>query len=89
MFDFGLRVDRLDSVIGHILGELIMCIGENDSPRFIRRRKAATEFMQKLLDEGYLSEQQAIGATSDKFSLRTDNRDDYRIYKTLWNLIGD
>ncbi|KKK54129.1 hypothetical protein LCGC14_3087830 [marine sediment metagenome] len=65
-----------------------MCIGENDSAKFIRRRDAAVEFMQGLVGTG-LSEQQAVKATSDKFLLNAIIRNDYRIYKALWNLIGD
>ena len=65
-----------------------MCIGENDSAAFIRRRDAAIQYMKKLLDQRVLSDEQRIDATTDKFNLNASIRDDYRIYKALWNLIG-
>lgn len=65
-----------------------MCIGENDSPKFIRRRKAALELLQGLIERG-LSDELALQRTTDKFCLNASLRDDYRIYMALWNLIGD
>ena len=66
-----------------------MCFRDNDSPRFIRRRDAAVSFMEKLLDEGELSGPEALKVTSDKFVLRSCWKDDYRIYKALWALLGE
>lgn len=63
-----------------------MCIGENDNAKFIRRKLAAINYMKKLLDEGKLSDEQAIQATTDKFMLNANMRDDYRIYKELWGM---
>ena len=65
-----------------------MCVGEKDSAAFIRRRLAAINFLQRLLDEGLLNEE-AIEATTDKFGLNSNIREDYRIYKALWKLMGD
>ena len=66
-----------------------MCDKMTADQKFIRRRDAAISFLQRLLDEEELSDQQAIRATADNFSLHANIRDDYRIYKALWNLIGD
>ena len=66
-----------------------MCVGENDSAAFIRRRDAAIQYMKKLLDQRILSDEQKIDATTDKFNLNASIRDDYRIYKAIWNLMGD
>lgn len=60
-----------------------MCIGETDSATFIRRRDAAIQYMTKLLDVQKLSVDDAIDATSYKFQLNTQIREDYRIYKSL------
>jgi len=65
-----------------------MCVGENDSAKFIRRRDAAIKYMADLIGMD-LSDELAIQATTDKFNLNASMRDDYRIYKALWNLIGD
>jgi len=66
-----------------------MCIGESDSAKFIRRRDAAINFLKKLLDEGKLSDKQAVVATSNKFDLCPSVRNDYRIFVVLCDLIGD
>ena len=65
-----------------------MCIGENDSSKFIRRRHAAIAYLLKLLQDQELSDEEAVQATTDKFILNANIRDDYRIYMALWNLIG-
>ncbi len=64
-----------------------MCIGENDNAKFIRRRDAALAYLSRLLRDQELSEQEAVQATTDKFILNASARDDYRIYKALWNLL--
>ncbi len=65
-----------------------MCIGKSDNEKFMRRKWKAVDYMRRLLLDGKLSDQQAIEATTDKFSLNASIRNDYRIYKALWNLIG-
>lgn len=65
-----------------------MCIGENDNAKFIRRRDAAIKYLSKLLQDQELSDEDAVQATTDKFILNASVRDDYRIYKALWALIG-
>lgn len=66
-----------------------MCIGENDNAKFIRRRDAAIKYMKELLDVEGMIGPEAIQITTDKFRLNASIRDDYRIYMTLWNLVGD
>ena len=66
-----------------------MCIGENDSAKFIRRRHAAITYLLKLLQDQELSDEEVLEATTDKFSLSPSIRDDYRIYMSLWKLIGN
>lgn len=66
-----------------------MCIGERDSAAFIRRKDAALAYLWRLLQDQELSDEEAIQATTDKFALNASVRDDYRIYKALWNLTGD
>lgn len=61
-----------------------MCI---DNAKFIRRRDAAIKYMQGLLDIEGLLGPEAIQLTTDKFALNTSSRDDYRIYKSLWELL--
>ena len=65
-----------------------MFISENDSAKFIRRRHAAITYLLKLLQDQELSDEEAVQATTDKFILNANIRDDYRIYMALWNLIG-
>lgn len=65
-----------------------MCVGENDSATFIRRKLAAINYIVKLSDQGELSADQAIQQTSDKFMLNANIRDDYRIYKELWGYVS-
>ncbi len=66
-----------------------MCLRDNDSPKFIRRRDAAVTFMQRLLDVRGVLGPDAIEVTSDKFRLNASIREDYRIYNALWALIGE
>lgn len=63
-----------------------MCVGENDSAAFIRRRLAAQNYMQQLLEQGELSAQESVQATTNKFNLNANIRDDYRIYQLLWGM---
>ncbi len=65
-----------------------MPIGEQDNAKFIRRRTAAIDYMQQLLEQGELSDKQAIIATTDKFGMCPSVRDDYRIFIVLCDLIG-
>lgn len=65
-----------------------MCVNEPDSAAFIRRKDAALTYLSRLLQDQELSDEEAIQATTDKFKLNASVRDDYRIYKALWNLIG-
>lgn len=64
-----------------------MCKKLTEDERFIRRKAAAILFMQGLLDQQQLSDQQALGATTDKFHLNPCIREDYRIFKALWDLL--
>ena len=66
-----------------------MFISENDSAKFIRRRHAAITYLLKLLQDQELSDEEVLEATTDKFSLSPSIRDDYRIYMSLWKLIGN
>ncbi len=66
-----------------------MCIGENDSVAFIRRRHAAITYLLKLLRDQKLSDEEAIQSTTDKFNLCASIRDDYRIYIALWKLVKE
>ncbi|KKK83182.1 hypothetical protein LCGC14_2795960 [marine sediment metagenome] len=65
-----------------------MFIRENDNAKFIRRRDAAIKYLKRLLDEGKLSDEEVLEATTDKFSLSPSIRNDYRIYGYLWDIIG-
>lgn len=65
-----------------------MCTNEPDSAAFIRRRDAAKAYLWRLLQDQELSDEESIQATTDKFALNASIREDYRIYKALWNLIG-